>query len=277
MWINPSPPPAGALAPLAIATDRSAGHGGIVWDAALVLAWFVATTPACLSVAALPGSASCASGLRVAELGAGCGLPGLAAARAHGCRVALLDKPALVPLLAANVEANALGHLCTAAPLVFGGALARLPPAARPPWDVLLASDVLGCADAGAFTGLLKTLRDAFAANPSTVVLMSYRRRAAWEADFFARATGDEGWACDRVAALRAGDVARLKAAALVCLQPELGEAPGALERLLEGGGGASDAGADADVHVFRLTFPSRARGVHVGLGSAEAQSQLQP
>jgi hypothetical protein len=50
----------------------------------------------------------------------------------------------------------------------------------------------------------------------SRIALWFVEHRAAWEADFFARATGDEGWACDRVAALRAGDVARLKAAALV-------------------------------------------------------------
>ena len=263
MWLQLAPPPppgAPPLAPLAVATDRAAGHGGIVWDAALVLAWYVARQQRGWGAAT-----------RVAELGAGCGLPGLTAARVHGCTVALLEKPQLVPLLGANVAANGLGHLCVAAPLLFGGALRRLPRAARPPWDLLLASDVLGCADAGAFDALLKTLRDAFAANPSMQLLMSYRRRAGWEAEFFARATRDEGWACARVAALGAGDVARLKAAATLGLQPELGEAPSALERLLEGGGGGGGGGpgdparADdggGDVHIFSFTCTAGDRAV---------------
>jgi len=219
MWLNPAPPSDDAAhvaqpAPttLSIETDRAAGHGGIIWDASLLLARFICTN------AALFGPAA-----RCIELGAGAGLPGLTAARAHGCTVVLTDKPPLLPLLAANAARNGLG--CTVAPLLWGGALRRLPPAARPPWDVVLCADLLGCADGGdAFDSLLKTLRDALAANPAAVVLMSWRPRAAWEAAFFERAAGDEGWAVSCVAVYTRADVAAVRASALLALQPELGE-----------------------------------------------------
>jgi hypothetical protein len=128
----------------------------------------------------------------VLELAAGTGLPGLTAAAVHGAASTLTDKPALVPLLQRNAQLNSrvLGRgSATAAALLFGGRMGRLPPGCRPPFNLVLASDALGCADAGAFPALVKSLRDVLAApggGGRGVALLSYRARAHWEAEFFA-------------------------------------------------------------------------------------------
>ena len=167
-----------------VMTDRASGHGGIVWDAALVLA--AATLDLMCATSGLP--------LRVLELGAGCGLPGIALAITRKADVILTDHAALVPLLQYNCDLSAhliskKGSSVRSTTLEFGQRLRRLPQAMRPPYDIVLASDVLGCGDVGAFEGLLKTLEDIFAASNvgghSCVVLMTYRPRAPWEGAFF--------------------------------------------------------------------------------------------
>lgn len=225
---------------VAVRQDRSAGHGGVMWDASAVLARYVSRSatvttvtgepgshmPLLARAAAVPAPGMPLAGLRVLELGAGCGVPGLAAA-ALGAEVTLTDKPALVPLLSANVRENmppgrwgvgvdtargdaggsdAATTACApvhVAPFVFGQALRRLAAPCRPsrdrPYDLVLLSDVLGCGDDGAFVALLKSLvgicdacavADSTEATP-TQVLMAYRRRAAFEAEFFHAA---ENW-----------------------------------------------------------------------------------
>ena len=88
--------PDGADCTLTLYEDPvGAGPGGAVWDAAVVLAQYVQSLGAALRGAA------------VVELGAGTGLPGLAAARL-GARVTLTDRERALPLLRMNAEANAL-------------------------------------------------------------------------------------------------------------------------------------------------------------------------
>ncbi|PKA53073.1 hypothetical protein AXF42_Ash018981 [Apostasia shenzhenica] len=71
--------------------------GSWLWDSALHLAeWMAATRPGEIS-----GSA-------VLELGAGAGLPGLAAAALGSRRVVLTDTAPMLPMLRRNVEANGL-------------------------------------------------------------------------------------------------------------------------------------------------------------------------
>lgn len=187
--------------------DRTCGHGGIVWDAAVVLAETVQR------------SASAVAPLRVLELGAGCGLPGLVAAAGCGAHVILSDRPALVPLLQANADRAAAdlrqGGSIQCVALNFGQRLQRLPAMARPPYDLVLASDILGCADEGAFEGILKTLADVFAASATSggrpcTVLMAYRPRAPWESAFFIGARA-KGWRVRLRETWAAADVAGLK------------------------------------------------------------------
>jgi hypothetical protein len=186
----------GAVTEVAVPQRRAAGHGGVVWPGALALAAFAASAEGRRWV----------RGRRAVELGAGTGLPGVVAACAAGADVVLTDKPALVPVLedavrgGAAAAAAAGGGLTTAA-LEFGAALRRLPRPAAPPWDVVLASEVLGLSDT-LYPPILKTLADADAraagaaraAGGGVDVLLSHRPRdVAMEAAFFA-AAADDGW-----------------------------------------------------------------------------------
>lgn len=105
---GPLPPPvplvvqlpevAGAAPPhsLTIFEDPAgSGPGGALWDASVVLAHHIHSLAHALR------------GARVVELGAGTGLPGLAAARL-GAHVVLTDRARALPLLRRNAECNAL-------------------------------------------------------------------------------------------------------------------------------------------------------------------------
>lgn len=177
---------------LTVLADRTAGHGGVVWDASLMLAY------SCIKEAASLLPVQKDANLRVLELGAGCGLPGIVFAASRPCRLILSDRATLIPLLEYNAGINArlfaaTGSSVYCATLNFGQRLSRLPVAALPPFDVVLASDVLGCSDAGAFDALLKTLADIFSARATCTVLMTYRPRASWEVRFF-EAVRERGW-----------------------------------------------------------------------------------
>lgn len=74
--------------------------GVVVWDAALVLAHYLA--------AAVDRGRLRLAGARVLELGAGTGCAGLAAAALGAAEVVLTDRPQLLPLLRHNVEARCL-------------------------------------------------------------------------------------------------------------------------------------------------------------------------
>lgn len=264
MWVRLSP----SAPPLCVQTDRSAGHGGILWDASLVLAWW------------LHNGGAAALGLgptsRVLEIGAGCGLPGIAAAACTpGAAAVLTDKPALVPLLWANAQLNGglLGGRVAVAPLTWGGALRKLPDGARPPYDVVLASDVLGCADDGAFDALIKTLRDCLAANPAATVAMAYRPRAAWEARFFARASEEERWRVRLAAEVGGAALEAIKAAALVAATPELGErGDGRFDGLVEAGDGS----AGAAVQVLLLSAAAGSSADDGGAGAPAGEATLE-
>lgn len=96
-------PPAGEL--LVYEDVSGAGPGGALWDGSIALAQHVAAH-----------FADGLAGQRVVELGAGTGLPGLAAARL-GARVVLTDRPRALPLLARNVQANGLADCVSVEPL----------------------------------------------------------------------------------------------------------------------------------------------------------------
>ena len=76
------------------------------------------------------------AGRTVVELGAGCGLPGLLAAKLGASAVLLTDKdPAVVEALRLSVAANGLGDVCSVEELVYG--------AAAPASHLVLAADAL--------------------------------------------------------------------------------------------------------------------------------------
>jgi len=193
--------------PLIEQPGASGGGGGYAWDASRALAAYLVGS---VGVPQLAGRS-------VLELGAGLGLPGLVAARLGARRVALTDRAPALELLRRNAEA-AGGAVVEVAAFDFGSALRRLPAGALPV-DVLLLSDLLGL-DASTYAPLVKTLDDldrqrgaavnagsgagigagagdgtAAAGGARLRVIMSYRRRAAFEDAFF-ELLAESGFAC---------------------------------------------------------------------------------
>jgi hypothetical protein len=100
--------------------------------------------------------------------------------------VVLTDRAPYVPLLGANAGvAAASGWACpvSATRLDFGQSLARLPPPARPPFDLVLSCDVwssVGGEDG--FKDMVKTCLDCVRANACVRFLHAGKVRAQWEA-----------------------------------------------------------------------------------------------
>jgi len=146
------------------------GFASTVWDSSIVLARMLEIRGA----DALRGRSSI-------ELGAGCGLVGLAAA-ALGAEMLLTDLPGNLRLLRANVRANssAVSGGVRVRPLVWGERLAD-DVVACAPYDLVLATDVFYTREA--MPALLASLC-ALAGETTEVLLAAGRNRHA-AADFF--------------------------------------------------------------------------------------------
>eukprot|EP01018_Ginkgo_biloba_P000546 Gb_17486 [translate_table: standard] len=136
------------------ATGR-AYTGSWIWDCSFVLAYWMGSN------SWPPGSFK---GKRVVELGAGTGIPGLAAA-VLGADVVLTDIQALVPGLQRNVDENGLGEKAKVETLVWGDDCSML----SPPVDFILISDLLY--DATAMPALCHTLKEL--SNENTEILVA--------------------------------------------------------------------------------------------------------
>lgn len=202
---------------IAFLQDRTAGHGGVIWDAELCLAHYLVNKSSFSDPEAFATSkntqdhdygSSCAI-----ELGAGTGLAGISLAMVdRTVRVLLTDKPALVPLLETNTACNQSsydggfnqGNVPAVQPFVFGASPKKLPREFHPDYQhikYVLASDILGCGDEGVFDSILKTFEDLAirplhkqaryssqdSSNPPRI-LMSYKYRAEFETNFFEKA-----------------------------------------------------------------------------------------
>jgi len=124
-----------------VAQDRKATEhsGGVVWETAFFLARY-------LEKHVLPGrGGDDTRRLRVLELGAGCGLMGLALARL-GCRVFLTEQPTAMDNLRSNVAAHlasSSADRAKALQLVWGDATDIAAVRAKGPFDLIVASDVV--------------------------------------------------------------------------------------------------------------------------------------
>ncbi|BBN14582.1 hypothetical protein MPTK1_6g12820 [Marchantia polymorpha subsp. ruderalis] len=133
--------------------------GSWVWDCALVFAHWLGT-PA--------WGRNALDGKRVVELGAGTGLPGLAAA-IFGAQVVLTDRRPLLPGLERNVVANNLSSRVQVQELEWGESCAHL----CPPVDYVFMSDLLY--DVDSMAALCKTLIEL--SDRNTQILLSYELR----------------------------------------------------------------------------------------------------
>lgn len=152
---------------LVIAQDsNSLMPGHVLWEVSIIFARL-------LDEGALPFEVS---GRSVLELGAGCGVAGMACAL-HGASVALTDLPALVPHLEANVEQNLGPRLTpydwTVMPFDW---TEEPPPQLRVRrFDVVLATDCVY--HAHLVEPLVRALRSV--CTPTTTLCLVYERRDA--------------------------------------------------------------------------------------------------
>jgi len=123
------------------ATEHS---GGVVWETAFFLARYLERYV--LKGYDVAGSGLGASRLRVVELGAGCGLLGLALSQL-GCEVLLTEQPVALGNLRANIESHVAGVTgggpVEAAQLVWGDRSDITAVCERGPFDLVVASDVV--------------------------------------------------------------------------------------------------------------------------------------
>mmetsp|Transcript_20705 Transcript_20705/g.57827 ORF Transcript_20705/g.57827 Transcript_20705/m.57827 type:complete len:254 (+) Transcript_20705:96-857(+) len=147
------------------------GIGGELWPAGRLLAWGFAE--------AWPGLPA-VSGRRVAELGAGAGLPSLACGMLGASEVVLTDMAPVVGLMQRNIALNGLGASCRAEVLDWESPWSSPAVGSSPPFDVVLAADVLYFEAQDPFVEALEALL-----TPGhTELVLAYRERTPADRSF---------------------------------------------------------------------------------------------
>lgn len=146
------------------------GTGGCVWDTAYVLSRWAESRVAAWRARLTPPRR-----LRVLEVGAGCGLLGIALAH-MGCDVIVSEQPSAMANLAANASANAPtrdgGSVC-ALQLDWSHAVDVATAAASGPYDLIVGTDVVYALEA--VEPLLGTLHEC--AHDQTLVWLCLQQR----------------------------------------------------------------------------------------------------
>jgi len=155
---------------IVIKQDLSGELGATVWDAGLVLAKYFENTTT-FPVGHFKGK-------RVLELGAGTGVVGIILA-ALGAKVLLTDRSHLLPLLRENIQTNKCERRAKAETLEWGSDISSL----SPPFDYVIASDVVAGCYSEDFPKLVKTLSDV--SDRDTKILLSYEMRGKKDLEFF--------------------------------------------------------------------------------------------
>uniref|UniRef100_A0A0G4GS36 Uncharacterized protein n=1 Tax=Chromera velia CCMP2878 TaxID=1169474 RepID=A0A0G4GS36_9ALVE len=121
------------------------GTAPFVWEGAKPLAQFLADNPWVVR------------GKRVVELGAGTGLPGLVASAVGASEVVMTDMPEALQLINHNIRLNGFGSARVSAQACRWGDEGDLS-ALRPPFDVILCSDLVYGHGPELYDQLLRTL-----------------------------------------------------------------------------------------------------------------------
>ncbi|CAM9468607.1 unnamed protein product [Phaeothamnion confervicola] len=160
--------------------------GTTVWDASLILSKYMEVNPSLYGTRKLRGK-------RVLELGAGCGLAGLAFAL-QGADVVMTDLPAVIPILEKNATMN-VGSLNTEVlgfkpsikvqPYCWGDPVGEL--ADEPPWDFIVACD---CVYVESLVAILVDSLERLAGKNTTVIVASEKRELDTY-DLFKRRLGE--------------------------------------------------------------------------------------
>ena len=178
-----------------VLSEGFGGVGLVVWKSASLLADFLLST----KLRAQNSDSGDFATAEVLELGAGCGVVGLALAQ-HGARCVLTDVAHVLPLLQQNVELNYLQASVTVARHDWG----TTPPScckalhARS-FDLIVAADVLYEA-ATSFAPLAISIRSF--SRPNTETWIAFQHRDKNVGDSFAIVAAEHGLRCTEVAAL---------------------------------------------------------------------------
>mmetsp|Transcript_73330 Transcript_73330/g.132043 ORF Transcript_73330/g.132043 Transcript_73330/m.132043 type:complete len:217 (+) Transcript_73330:96-746(+) len=137
-----------------------------------------------LAEGALPEVLPAVAGLKVAELGAGPGLPGLVCAKLGAASVVLTDLIELLPLMDKNLLLNDLCSNCHSETLDWlaaeSSALAFANRQAEGPLDILLAADVVYVEEQEPLMGALLALM----APGHTTLVLAYKNRNAGDREY---------------------------------------------------------------------------------------------
>lgn len=158
------------IPPLQLETWPSFRIGSTAWPSAFLLAE---------SLAALDPRLPSIKGKHVVEIGAGPGVPGLVCGLLGAASVVLTDREDLVPLLARNVQLNALENVCFPQELDWDFAYCSgLTAASRRhmghrPFEIVLAADVVYFEEQDPLMSCLEALMEP----ERTCLVLAYRER----------------------------------------------------------------------------------------------------
>jgi len=153
-----------------IEQDFDGNLGGTVWDTALVLIKYFEYLPE------FPQDYF--KGKRIIELGGGTGVIGVTVA-VLGADTIVTDRKSLLGLIQRNVEHNNVTERCKAIELNWGDDCTKF----YPPFDLVLASDVVATPYKADYAKLLKTLDDL--SDQHTTIYLAYEIRTSDEVEFF--------------------------------------------------------------------------------------------
>ncbi|KAF7718037.1 Uncharacterized protein PECH_002370 [Penicillium ucsense] len=177
----------GHLRPLSIWEETGNSIARHIWDAALAAVVFLdrvvsgsETTMSGLTKLLAPGTAS----LRVVELGAGCGIVGIALATMHkNCEVILTDLPEVSEIVSRNIKEASAQHTSTSVTFQTLDWDEPTPALVGETTDLILVSDCTYNADS--LPALVSVLGRFAQESPGLLILVSLKRRHESEAVFF--------------------------------------------------------------------------------------------
>jgi hypothetical protein len=165
-------------------SNKRIGVAACIWDSAFVLSAFLCAPTCSCHRSDATGIARPLEGLKIVELGAGCGLLGLVAA-SLGARVTLTDRPCVMPLMEQNARHNGFEpDQVTVMPLQWGTDTDMDQVAAVGPCDLVVATDVCYVDNIGVsphIESFVKVARALITTNGSTGLAYDPRVVLAWE------------------------------------------------------------------------------------------------
>jgi predicted nicotinamide N-methyase len=156
--------------------DFSGELGGTVWDAAIVLIKYFE------NLEEFP--IGFFKGKKIIELGSGTGLVGIVIGLLGG-NIIITDRKPLLNLMKENIQKNFIEKKVKVEELEWGKDCSYL----NPPFDIILASDVMSYCYYESQESFFQTLKDL--SNKNTRIILSYEKRDMKDLEFFKKLSKD--------------------------------------------------------------------------------------